>query len=627
MTQRLFPLIAPLWCLDRNTSRLIQLGDNLTHPQRRILDTVETVMVGGGEVRVVGGKRDFPRPAPIRLIILKARQMGVSTLVEAITFATSMVRPHSRSLIVSHDLDSSRHLLDMTRRYWETSWIAERGIYTPKNLSGNLLSWHEPDTAIRVTTAKNLAGGRSHTIHNLHASEVAFWEHAGELMDGLNQAIPRAPLTFQFLESTANGFGNYFKQTWDAAVAGDNSYLPIFEPWWRHGMYTADHIGIGHLADRPLTNLSDEEKRLARAFARIGLDDRDVRSKLLWRREILNTECKGDIDIFHQEYPATPEEAFVSTGRNVFNPKHLMAAYEPMDGERGQLFEKSGRVEFVPDRDGDLTIFRHPRPSGWYMVGADAAKQAKGDFAAAEVQDRITWEQVAEFRADIDPNTFADQIMLLGRYYNDAMLIPETNMSGHSVVAEIVRSRYPNVYVHQSDHKVRGQMAGEYGFNTNERTKPEAVGHVKRALLEKFNGAHGMTIHSRVLYKEMAGYIFTDTGKYQNSSSEEEADHDDTTMAWCLATTGTIHRADDPDRPYPSRVPHRRDDDDPHVRQVAATLDATTSARVQVETDPPDPDAADDPDAQPTRRYLMPVGTPSAYDDYDEPLIDEGDPW
>lgn len=593
MNRPIYPLIAPLKFLDRDSAQLLTLGKSMTFPQQSILQTIETVMTGGGVVNVVGGTRDFKKAAPVRLIILKARQMGVSTLIESIAFATCMVRPYTRSLIVSHDLDSSKHLLDMTRRYWETSWFAADNIYTPKNLSGDKIGWHEPDTNIRVTTAKNLAGGRSHTIHFLHASEVAFWEKGKELMKGLSQAVPRQPLTFQFLESTANGFGNYYKQTWDAAVAGDSSYLPVFYPWWQHNAYTADHVGLGHLADNPLSNLDDEERALTRGFKRLGLDARDIRSKLLWRREILGTECGGDLEVFHQEYPATPEEAFVSTGRDVFNPRHLKAAYAPMAGEAGELHEKSGRVIFTPNRDGKLVIFRHPTPDGWYMIGGDAAKQAKGDMAVAEVLDRVTWEQVAEFREDIDPVTFAEQLMLIGKYYNHGMLIPETNMSG-GAVAEIVRSNYENVYRHRSDEKVRGQMAGQYGFNTNVQTKPEVIGTLKRALLDRNNNNVGVTIHSRVLYGEMSGYIRTDTGEYRNSASDEESEHDDTVMAFGLAIIGTVHEADSPDRPVQSTRPRGPKQLDRQTRRVAAVADAEIG--VEATITPADPDNPDDTD-------------------------------
>ncbi|MFG0329866.1 MAG: hypothetical protein ACF8PN_08215 [Phycisphaerales bacterium] len=571
MKRPLRPFVNGLTIVDKS-AELLNLGEHLTEPQSAILDAVETSMVGGGEVRTAGGIRRFDRPAPVRIIVLKARQMGVSTLIGAIIFTIAMMRARTRSLIVSHDNDSSEHLLSISRRYWDTSFINQRGIYTPKNLAGSRLGWVEPDTQIRISTARNLASGRSHTVHALHASEVGFWDRGKELMTGLSKAVPRTPLSFIFLESTANGYGNFFKASWDAAVAGESQYLPMFHPWWQHTEYTADHIGMGHVAGRPLMNLDEEERRLVSGFKRLGLDDRDIRSKLIWRREILATECNGDIDVLHQEYPSTPGEAFISSGRNVFKAEHLAEAYEPLEGERGEIQIRRGRPRFVPDRTGDLTVWKHPSPSGWYMIGADAAKQAQGDYAVACVIDRSTWEQVAEWRADVDPTTFAEVIMDLGRYFNDAMLCPETNMSG-GAVAEIVRSNYDNVYIHSADAKVRGQMANQYGFNTNVQTKPEAIGNLKRALLDRFNDGVGISFHSGVLFNEASGYVLTDSGQYRNSQSEEQADHDDTVMAWALAVTATIHRAGDDDRPSPA----------PRARAAAAGVKAVPATSSEVE--------------------------------------------
>lgn len=581
MTVRpLYPFVSRLQFVHKETGLLTPATEqNLTPPQLMILDSIEKSFTGG-EIRVVGGTRTLAPNSPYRAIILKARQMGVSTITEGTIFAISQLIANSRSLIVSHDLDSSRHLLDMTRRYWETSWICKEGIHTPRNAAQGVLSWHEPDSMIRVTTAKNAASARSHTLRAVHASEVAFWDNAKELMKGLAQSVPRSPKTFIFMESTANGVGNYFQETWDAAVDGDNFYLPLFYAWWQHPGYEAQHIGLAHMLDRPLRNFSSDERALIKGFRRLGIDETRIKAKLIWRREILATECFGDIDTFRQEYPSTPDEAFVASGRNVFPRPHLDAAYEPMEGETGMLVAKAGRVEFVPDRlGGKLTIFRHPNPSSWYSVGGDAAKQAKGDYAVASVLDRSTWEQVAEFRDDVDPITFAEQLILLGHYYNEALLVPETNMSG-GVVAEVARANYDNLYIHQAMATVRGQMANQYGFNTNTQTKPEVIGNLKRALVDRFSGNSTITFHSKHLYREMRGYVLED-GKYQNSSNPDEADHDDTVMAFGLALIGAIHNADDDDRrPMPSVGTRRRstrpvDEAEMGARRIAALMDVT----------------------------------------------------
>ena len=629
MTPRpLFPLIARCQYVDKY-GNVRRLGNTMTHPQASLLRAAEICMTGGtidSSMGLVGPPRKIRAGTPVRVITLKARQMGVSTFIEAVAFNVSMVLPYSRSLVVSHDNGSSEHLLSMTRRYWDTSMFAAEGIYTPKHLAGNKLGWLEPDTEIKISTAKNLSAGRSHTIRFLHASEVAFWDNGKELMKGLNQAVPRVPLSFQFLESTARGIGNYFYDTWQEAVDDANSYLPLFYPWWQHPLYEAQHIGLGHLTTQPLLNLDSEEQALSRAFSRMGMDDAKVRAKLLWRREILATECQGELEAFHQEYPSTPEEAFVATGRNVFHKQYLDAAYEPLEGTRGELRSRrgGGGVEFASDRHGAWKVFRKPRPGGWYMVGADAAKQAKGDYAVIQVIDRITWEQVAVYRADVDPITFAEEVIRAGAWYNDAMLVPETNMSG-GVVAEICRSRYDNVFIHKSQVTVRGQMANQYGFNTNTQTKPEVVGNLKRAILDRFNGSSTITIHDRTTYQEMKGYVLTDTGQYMNG---EGTDHDDTVMALGLAVTATIYEADDDARPVREGRGRQPDAATEAERFLAATDGVVPADEIVVKkvVKPNDAGELVEQDAQ-----FLPAKTVRGrrYDPDDEYLFDEyeGDPW
>ena len=606
MTRRpIWPFIRRLQFVDKNTATLRTFGDNATFPQHRIIEAIEASMVGG-DIATAGGVRTLRANSPTRLIILKARQMGVSTVLEGVGFQYSMCLPNMRGLIVSHDTDSSKHLLSMTRRYWDTSWLSDLNVYQPKNMAGQILGWLEPDTELRVATAKNLASGRSHTLRFLHGSEVAFWQDGKTLMTGLAQSVPRAPRTLIAVESTANGVGNYFEQTWNEAVAGDSNYVPLFYPWWQHPGYQAEHIGLDHLLTNTLSGLDEEERALTRAFKRMGMTATTIKSKLIWRREILATECLGDIDKFHQEYPATPEEAFISTGRNVFPIAHLNAAYEPLEGERGALRWQSGTVRFVKDRQGPLVMFRRPDPAAYYAVGGDAAKQAKGDKAVCQVIDRVTWEQCCVYRDDVDPVTFADQNIMLGHFYNEALLIPETNMSG-GAVAEIVRSQYDNVYIHQSAATVRGQMANQYGFNTNTQTKPEAVGNLKRAFYDAHRGQSTILIHDRVTFHELKNYVLTDTGQYSNAGGEAEgADHDDHVMALALAVTGTIHDADElprTDLPNPSATGRRAtktiiDPVEAAARRVAAQVDAKSTnmatALTKLDDDDDDDDVDDD---------------------------------
>lgn len=524
------PNLHRLWIRKKNLE-VVRLGPSLTPPQKHLVTAVEEQMSAG---------------RPVRFIILKARQMGVSTLIEAIGFTASFTLRGMRGIVVAHDNPSAEHLLSMTHFYWST-WPFKQ-LFTPTSEARNRLSWRETESMLQIATAKNVETGRSRTLHFVHNSEAAFYPNP-DLMSALNQAIPREPFTFHFIESTANGVGNWFYRFWNAAREGEVDYIPMFYPWWRHPTYTAEGIGQSYRLLRPLTNLDSEERVLLRALRKIGLTDEEIKSRLIWRRAVLNTECQGDLLVFHQEYPSTDEEAFVSTGSNVFDLDKLKAVYEPEDGERGNLVRESGIVRFVPSHTGPLRIYRRPRKDGVYMVGGDASKAAvKGDYAVAQVIDRRTYEQVATFRQRMVPELFAQELMKLGDFYNHAMLAPENNMSGGAVAAILRTSYYDNVFMHRKANRVPGQIDRMYGWLTNMQTKAEAVGALQALLHETYMGIRGegidtgFRIHDEATFQEMKGYIVNSQGGFE-ASGAEHAEHDDTVMALAIAVVCTKYEA------------------------------------------------------------------------------------
>src|SRR5690606_1578722 len=146
----------------------------------------------------------------VRIIVLKARQLGISTITEALLFNMAFLFEGYRALVVAHEIPASQTLLAMTHRYWDN--YPFRRLYTPKSLSKNDIGWLENGSNIKVATAGNKAVGRSATIHGLHASEVAFWPEPKTAMLGLRQTIPDTEGTVIVLESTAKGVGDYFHE-------------------------------------------------------------------------------------------------------------------------------------------------------------------------------------------------------------------------------------------------------------------------------------------------------------------------------------------------------------------------------------------------------------------------------
>ena len=134
---------------------------------------------------------------PLRAIVLKARQMGFSTLTEAMIFKRTATRKNVRSGIVAHDEDATNNLYRMTKLFYERlpePMQPQRRALNARELVFNDAEGHGLNSSIRVMTAGGKGVGRSETFQNLHLSEVAFWpgDKLGTFT-GLMQAVPDKP--------------------------------------------------------------------------------------------------------------------------------------------------------------------------------------------------------------------------------------------------------------------------------------------------------------------------------------------------------------------------------------------------------------------------------------------------
>ncbi len=185
---------------------------------------------------------------PIRLIVLKARQMGVSTFTEGRIFHATTMRKLTSSLIVAHEEEASTNLFRMSKLYYDELPAAMKPMQKTSNAKELVFENPTQDarekqknpglrSRIRIASANNLGAGRSDTVHMLHASEVAFWRDAETVMLGIMQSVPNLPSTMVILESTPNGVGGYFYDQWQRAKRGESDFIPLFFPWFEHHEY------------------------------------------------------------------------------------------------------------------------------------------------------------------------------------------------------------------------------------------------------------------------------------------------------------------------------------------------------------------------------------------------------
>lgn len=481
-------------------------------------------------------ERQYNLGLPVRIIVLKGRQLGISTMSEGTLFNWTFLHPGTRSLVIAHETKAAQHLFDMTKLMWE-EWPFNP-LYTEKHNTVKSLSWVETRSSMSVATAKNAGSGRSFTYHAVHCSECAFWEEPERLMVGLNQSVPYKHGTIVILESTANGVGNWFHEEWQRAVHGKSQYVPLFFPWFKHEEYSFQ------TSLKP-NDLNRTERELQKQFS-LSL------GQLAWRRHSIINDCFGDEDYFKQEFPCTPNEAFLSTGRNVFPLERLDDHTIPESGTRGMLVNNNGRIEFTRDSSGPLTIFKAPgrdRTLSKYVVAGDPTKTTYGDAACIQVINRFTFEQVAVWHMNLDAVPFAHELMKLGYYYNTALLNCEIEGPGYAAIGVILDNSYPDVWQHRWSDKAPGKVSQSYGWSTNYQRKHWAIEKVKFLLSQ--NG--GLKIHDSLTHDQMENYVYLANGEMGPASDKL---NDDAVMALAIACVTTLTEAQLPHEEPPEPQPH-----------------------------------------------------------------------
>lgn len=398
-------------------------------------------------------------------LILKPRQVGISTYTDLRFLAKCLLVEGTRAVIVSHERTATTRLLrkvhlaleDLKARNAvigghrvETEFASKFEITFPKKRS-----------YLYIGTAGQKAFSRGDSITDFHGSEVAFWENASDLMGGVVGALVDSAEVF--LESTANGMGGYFYDFVKKCVAPGGPAVLHFFPWHHFSEYSK----------KPPADVvwSAKETALARKFQLTN-------GQLWWRR------CKmGQYehrDLFFQEFPMTVEEAFIVAGACFFEKESLREAQnrtkEPL--LIGSV-ESVGPKAFVRAAAGGiLSVYEHPRGDRSYIIGADASEGVDGaDPMSACVLNRDRCSEAAWLSGMLDPNEYAKALYALGQLYNWAWIGVEDNGPGLAVLMALVSLGYPRLYkrVDPMDPEQKPRL----GWHTDPRTRPLMLGTLR----------------------------------------------------------------------------------------------------------------------------------------------------
>jgi len=453
-------------------------------------------------------EKQLAETGKVRAIVLKARQMGLSTYSCGRVFWKSYLNPYNKSVVMAHDSATSDALFSMSRNIIQNM----EPEFKPKFKRSNAkeIMFEHNESGYRLYTAGSPEAGRGTTPTIAHLSEVAFWTHDEKILAGLFQGISQADGTEVILESTANGVGNAFHRLWKGAVAGENEYIPIFVPWFLMSEYRRD---VGD-EDAFTETLTEEELDLKEKHD-LGLD------QLYWRRLKI---AEGGLSKFRQEYPSTPDEAFLVSGSNVFNIERLNDL-QPEPVLKKQSFSLASS-SFEDHNEGSMTIFQYPKFSEHFIIGADVALGVGQDSSAAVVMNTKR-EVVALYRNNkIDPTEYGDLLFYLGRYYNNALLAVESNSLGIATLNRLKQMSYVNLYHQTKVANVSNEEGTRLGWRTTQATKPMIIGHLKNAIEND-----DINLASPTIIQECKDYVADENGR----TNAIKGCNDDTVIATAIA--------------------------------------------------------------------------------------------
>ena len=434
-------------------------------------------------------QREFERRRGAGNIVLKARQMGMTTWVAGRFLLKTITRPGTLTLQVAHTQESAEEILGIVHRFVEHLPVGLRlGVLRQSRSNVRQLVFPEIDSQYRVVSAADRNAGRGLTVQNLHCSEVARWGNAGsgeaaEVLAGLRAALVTGGELV--LESTAWGIGDCFYEEWVAA-GNDGGLVRHFFPWWWEKGYSAAAVDEA--------SLSGEEKELMAAHG-LSLEQ-------IGYRRGLKSSFKG---LAAQEYAEDAEQCFLATGDPFFE----------MSGIEARLKTVGDPVQ--RRWNGQLEIWNQPVPGRTYVAAVDpAGGGVDGDWSVIEVLDLETGMQCAEYAGHATGPELAEIARELGWDYNTAWLVVERNNHGAGLLWLIENKGYRAIF---------RDREGQAGLLTTSLSRPAMLARLAQAMEEEPG-----IFRSRKLLVECRSFVRLKNGGYAARSGT----HDDRVMAMAV---------------------------------------------------------------------------------------------
>ena len=454
----------------------------------------------------------------ISLLVLKGRQQGFTTLVTAYQLACSILNRNFQGYTLADKSDNSEAIFQNKAKF-PYSQLPEVLKPTEKFNNRKQLLFEKINSSWAVDTATKDVG-RSRTVNFFHGSECAFWKDGiAPIQGALGEAFTKNCI--KIYESTANGYNDYQKM-WNSGV-----HINCFYEWWRTKEYRISLRNEEHKAEF-LHNI-DSKKGWIWDRLRWLRDEQSLDAEqLFWYWNKYDKYL--DKDLIKQEYPCTPQEAFLLSGKNVFDTaiilerlarlqKPLKTGYFVYDYDGLQITN----IKWVNDRSGYIKLYDVPRITE-YCIGGDTAGEGS-DFFTGHVLDAKTGVQVATLKHQFDADQYTRQMYCLGRYYKDALVGIEANFDSYPIM-ELQRLGYPKQYTREQQDTYTGKTEKRFGFKTTSLTRPTIISRLVEIVRE-----HCDIINDKDTLEELLTIVRNEKGRIE----APEGGHDDQMMGLAIA--------------------------------------------------------------------------------------------
>lgn len=455
----------------------------------------------------------------IKLNILKGRQQGFTTVITAYQLACAILNKNFSGYTLSDKADNTETIFQNKAKFVYDQ-LPDQLKHTEKYNNKRQLLFEKTNSNWSVDTATKDVG-RSKTINFLHGSECAFWKDGMQsIQAGLGEALTKNCI--QINESTANGFNDYQK-LWDSGTC-----INCFYEWWLTPEYR-----LNFESERIKGQfISDIENKSEWIYERLRwLKEKKLElEQLYWYFK--KYESYIDKRLIKQEYPCTPEEAFLTSGQCYFDSekliKRIQEVREPI--KVGYFLyelhnERIMSYKWVDDKNGFIKIYEMPKERNPYVLGGDTAGEGSDNFTG-QVLNNITGKQAAVLKQKFGEIEYTRQMYCLGMFYNEALIGIETNYSTYPTV-KLAEMKYPNMYIRDKNpDDYRDKLETKLGVNTNRATRPHMLAILQTVVTESIEN-----IVDKETLEEMISFIVNEKGK----AEAQEGCHDDLVMGKAIA--------------------------------------------------------------------------------------------